>query len=211
MARQDRRVMITVLDAFAISFDSIELNAARAPRAAAIEHAIAIAAPPAPTEPGFYLRDDAGGRFQVDRDTGVISIADPALLEREANAVHRARLLVVERSGQSYELDMSLRLTGAVPQLVSAEDQDFADFVPAKPRRRIALTAAPDQRASTPTPSWSSFAAARASSGPAPLGDENAPFGALIAAPPLQIATATLDLSIEPPPPPSSANAAWPL
>lgn len=190
--------MITVLDAFALSFDSIELNAARAPGA--------------PTEPGFYLRDDAGGRFQVDRDTGVISVADPALLGREANAIHRARLLVVERSGQSYELDMSLRLTSAVPQLVGAEDMDFADFVPARPRRRIALAATPTETISAPVAPWSAFAAAHALVTPAPLGgEENAPFGALIAASPLPAGDAALDLAIEPPPPPSAADANWSL
>jgi hypothetical protein len=194
-----------------LSFDSIELNG-RAPSAAAIEHAIAVAAPPLPTEPGFYLRDDAGGRFQVDHDTGVISIADPALLAREANAIHRARLLVVERSGQCYELDMSLRLTSAVPQLVGAEEMDFTDFVPAKPRRRIALAAAPVETTPAPAAPWSNFAAAHAFATPAPLNaHEDAPFGALIAASLFAAGAAALDLAIEPPPPPSGASAIWSL
>lgn len=200
--------MITVLDAFALSFDSIELSAARAPCAAAIEHAIAIAAPPAPTEPGFYLRDDSGGRFEVDRDTGVISIADAGLLAREANAIHRARLLVIERSGERYELDLNLRLNGIVPQLVGAEEMAFAVEAPATPRRRIALTSAPVEPVPAP---WSAFAAARADGAAPPLGPEDSPFGTLILPGPLPAEAPAVDLTAEPPSPPSAANAAWSL
>lgn len=112
--------MIPPLDPFAQKFDSIEIDRSRAPSPAAIVSAMALAAPP--EAPGFYLLDDAGGRFVVDREMGVVSLADESLLETECGAIHGVRLKVVEPSGASYELPMQLRLTGRVPQMVGAEE-----------------------------------------------------------------------------------------
>ncbi|MGQ0531264.1 MAG: hypothetical protein ACT4OF_01060 [Caulobacteraceae bacterium] len=125
--------MIPPLDPFAQKFDSIEIDPARAPSQAAIDSAMAHLAPPeelltasaaAPdiATAGFYLLDDAGGRFVVDRDMGVVSLADDTLLERERGAVHAVRMRVIEQSGATYELDMQLRITGRVPQMVGAEE-----------------------------------------------------------------------------------------
>ncbi len=112
---------------FAIQFDSIELDPVRAPTAEAIERALAMCAPEeAPMDtPGFYLLDDSGGRFEVDRDLGIVSLKDERLLEREAGSVRAARLRVIEPSGASYELELRLRLTGRIPQLVGGEENDF--------------------------------------------------------------------------------------
>ena len=111
---------------FALQFDSIELDPARAPTRAAIEYALALCTPtPAASEPGFYLLDDAGGRFAIDRDFGVVSLKDESVLEREPGAVHGVRLHVIEPSGASYELAIKLRLTGRIPQMVGGEDNDF--------------------------------------------------------------------------------------
>jgi hypothetical protein len=104
---------------------------------------------------------------------------------------------------------MDLRVSGVVPQLVGAEE--LALTAPAKPRRRIALIAAPEAQAPAPAMAWSAFAAARATGAATPLGAEDAPFGALVAPAPLPASAAALDLSIEQPPSPSVANAIWSL
>src|SRR5690606_20448837 len=134
--------MTQPLDPFAQRFDSIEVSDARAK--AAFEQAVAIAAPRATdfAKPGFYLMKDAGGRFIVDRDMGVVSLADASLLERERGAWHQVRLKVVEASGESYELNMTLRVTGMVPQMVGPDEFAFGgdgvDAPAPPPRRSIA-------------------------------------------------------------------------
>ncbi|MGD9980535.1 MAG: hypothetical protein AB7H66_10495 [Hyphomonadaceae bacterium] len=125
--------MIPPTDPFALKFDAIDVDPERAPARAAIENAMAHVAPqdelltasaaaPEFAQPGFYLLEDAGGRFIVDRDLGVVTLADETLLQRERNAVHGVTLRVVEPSGDSYQLDMQLRITGRVPQMVGGED-----------------------------------------------------------------------------------------
>lgn len=118
--------MIPPLDPFAQKFDSIDVDPARAPAREAIEHAMAHIAPSAAApelpQPGFYLLNDANGRFTVDREMGVVTLADEGLLQSERNAVHGVRLRVIEPSGVSYELDMQLRITGRVPQMIGAEE-----------------------------------------------------------------------------------------
>lgn len=125
--------MIPPLDPFAQKFDSIDVDPARAPAREAIESAMAGLAPidepltasaaaPEFADPGFYLLDDADGRFVVDHEIGVVTLADEALLQRERGEVHGIRLRVIEPSGASYELDMQLRVTGRVPQMVGAEE-----------------------------------------------------------------------------------------
>lgn len=126
MVRQSARTMIPPLDPFAQKFDSIDVDPARAPAREAIEHAMAQIAPSAATpelpQPGFYLLNDANGRFVVDREMGVVTLADETLLQRERNTVHSVRMRVVEPSGASYELDMQLRISGRVPQMIGAEE-----------------------------------------------------------------------------------------
>ncbi len=43
---------------------------------------------PNASEPGFYLLDDCGGRFVVDRDFGLVSLKDASLLEARARGDH---------------------------------------------------------------------------------------------------------------------------
>jgi len=176
--------MIPPLDPFAQQFDSIEIDPARAPSQAAIESAMALSAPreefltvsaaaPDIVQAGFYLLDDAGGRFVVDRDMGVVTLADEALLHSERGDVHAVRLRVVEASGTSYELDMQLRITGRVPQMVGAEE--FAaiagltnDTTVVATRVPVLVTAAepaPAVEARAPQPAhiaWTRFSAAQA-------------------------------------------------
>lgn len=128
--------MMTPPDPFSQRFDSI--NVERAPTSA--------------NEAGFYLADDAGGRFVVDREFGVVSLRDETLLSAELGQVHAVQLRVVESSGHSYVMDLQLRVTGMVPQMVGAEDFGFGGegFTPEP------VKTAPVQRVP-----WAAFAPAR--------------------------------------------------
>src|ERR1700704_5503108 len=104
--------MISSLDPFALSFDSIRIE----PKASA---AHAAASPFSLTgdetsDPGFYLLDDAGGRFTIDRDTGIVTLVHDHVLQLESGAIHPVKLKVIEQSGASYELNFRLRITGRV-------------------------------------------------------------------------------------------------
>ncbi len=141
-------------DPFSASFDSIEIDPTRTPSLSAIEHALAEMAPSAAAPEletaGFYLVDDAGGRFEIDRDMGIISLRDESLLETERFAIHIVRMRVIERSGANYEMEMKLRLTGRVPQMVGAEDALFD--IPGREAAPVAPTAEPQTH-------WTRFAA----------------------------------------------------
>lgn len=163
--------MVTPTDPFAQRFDSIEIDPARAPSQAAIDHALSMCA--VDEEPGFYLVNDAGGRFIVDREMGVVALKDEALLTREHGAIYDARLRVVEPSGATYELELKLRLTGAVPQVVGAEEFGFlADMATATVLTSAPSAISPAPSATTPAVSlaaWSRYAAAHAAPGKADL------------------------------------------
>jgi hypothetical protein len=167
---------IPPLDPFSQRFDSIEVDPTRTPAREAIEHAMAYVAPQTPIEPpapGFYLLNDANGRFVVDREIGVVTLADDSILQAEHNSVHAARLRVIEPSGASYELDMQLRITGRVPQMLGAEE--FAAIAGLTDETilvapRVPLLVVPKQepaaettRATPPTTSavWTRFAVAQ--------------------------------------------------
>jgi hypothetical protein len=155
--------MLGPLDPFALEFDSIVPEGALA--ACAFEEGAAA--------PGYYLSDDAGGRFVVDHETGVISLADDSVLTFEAGSVHRACLSVIEPSGIAYELTLHLKLSGRVPQMVEAPA--FAADLP------VLELEAELQPELPPTP-FTQFEACRASeSRVQTLGDEDAAFGTLLA------------------------------
>jgi len=189
--------MIAPPDPFAQNFDSIEIDPARAPSPAAIERATTLAGEEIQ---GFHLLDDAGGRFVIDREMGVISLKDKTLLERERGAVHAVRLRVIEPSGARYELDLRLSVTGLVPQMVGAEE-DFAF---------LCETSAPGAVAPTPHVPWTRYAAVNGACANARLDDDASPLGALLSyeLPPIGAAPASLALA-ETPPAPSPAAATW--
>lgn len=163
--------MIPPLDPFTQNFDAVD--PAQAPTRQAIENAMAHVAP-REEKPGFYLLNDANGRFTVDREIGVVTLADETLLQSERNAVHGVRLRVVEPSGATYELDMQLRITGRVPQMLGAEefaaiagltDETIlvAPRVPVLviPKDEPVVVAAPRTEAPVTTASWTRFAVAQ--------------------------------------------------
>ena len=167
-------------------------------------------------EPGFYLVDDAGGRFSVDRQWGIVSVANDDVLAREPGSVHRVTLRVIEQSGARYELPMQLRLTGRVPQMVGADEfamlasmaDGLADQIASNAAAPIAMPSAP-----VPAPhtiAWSQFAAACAKPGKGALPEHDR-----FIAPPLpnmnpRFADAGLAMP-ENPPAPAPVDADWSL
>ncbi len=199
-------------DPFALNFDSIDVDPTRAPSKDAIERALAFCAPaedallaPSAATPEmggamYSLIDDAGGRFAIDRDFGFVSLKDETLLQRERGAVYPVRMRVVEASGASYELDLKLRLTGRVPQVVGAEEFGFIADITAE--------ATPDLPAAPPPRvTWSAFAAAAGAQTKATL-PVSGPYGALFTVTLPRVAVSA-DLHIEAPPAPAPATAAW--
>ena len=168
--------------------------------------------PSALPEPGFHLIDDVEGRFVVDQQWGIISLANDDVLAREAGNVHGVRLRVIESSGASYELSMQLRITGRVPQMLGAEE--FG------PLAALTDTLMPDLHGAlggqalapkprTPNIAWNTFSAALASAGKAPLPQARRTF---IAAdlPPVLPTNATLSFA-DAAPSVMPANVAWSL
>lgn len=112
--------MIPPPDPFAQEIDSIEIDPSRAPERTTAHVSPYLTQPEA--APGFYLLDDANGRFVIDRDIGVVTLADEDILRSERNAVHGVKLRVIEPSGATYELEMQLRISGRVPQMIGADE-----------------------------------------------------------------------------------------
>lgn len=200
--------MIPPLDPFAQKFDSIDVSAGAA---SAYEQALALSAPsaaaPETAPPGFYLLNDANGRFVVDRDLGIVSLRDAALLASENGAVHGVRMRVVENSGASYELDMQLRVTGMVPQMVGAEDLTFGTPAP-----RPAPSVTPTPQTARQQIAWATFSATHDAGGaPASLSACGAaPYGALLTAPTPRISVSGASLALgQTPFPPSGKDAVW--
>lgn len=189
-------------DPFSAFFDSVELDPATKPSPETIERAIAFCGPPQERAPGFYLIEDAGGRFLVDPLIGVISLRDEAILERERGAIHTARLLVIEQSGERYELDLRLRLSGRVPQLVSEEDALSDPFAAVEHDEEDVIA--------IPRIHWTRYVAVAGLYTPASLPQSDAPYGALLTVhlPGVAAGFAGLTL-IEDPPPPAARNAIW--
>lgn len=211
--RESAAAMSTPHDPFALSFDSIDIDPARAPARDAIERAMESVGPrfssPPPEAPGFSLTDDAGGRFVVDREFGVISLAGEYVLTSDAGAVHTVRLRVVEPSGAAYELDMRLRVTGMIPRMLDGEEIDFLAGLPALDEAAPMQPAAAAPAAAADV-AWNTYAAFAAPAGaPQPVSGA-APYGAAIGTAPLPggVDSARLHL-FTPLPPPSAVSAVW--
>jgi hypothetical protein len=164
--------MMSAPEEFTATFDNVRVE----PKASS-----------APDAPGFYLLDDCNGRFVIDRDIGVITLAHDHLLTLEAGAVHTARVLVIEMSGANYEMNMRLRMTGRVPQVVGHEDNDALSALAAAPlvdlmtplQKSVHDVTAPEP----PAQPWVRFAVSRFAPGKQALYGETAPFGSLFEVP----------------------------
>lgn len=115
--------------------------------------------------PGFALIDDANGRFVIDAESGFVSVAHEDIVAREHGSTHVVRIRVRESSGESYEMDMRLTITGIVPRMTGADS--FGDFAVEAPRA-VNAPAAP-QAQTPPAPftlsHWMGYAAFAAESG----------------------------------------------
>lgn len=186
--------MNTPRDPFSDAFDSIQIDPAKAPSAEAFDRAMSYYAPmvssaaaPDRETPGFYLINDADGRFVVDRDTGVVSLRDESILESEMGQIHAAQLRVVESTGHIYTLDLSLRLTGRVPQMAGSEDLLAGFGIECEALTVTQHDAGYDDDEeehesadeTVRIVSWAGFTATKGYIKPM-LGSEHAPFGALI-------------------------------
>ncbi|HVZ99860.1 MAG TPA: hypothetical protein VG841_06055 [Caulobacterales bacterium] len=150
--------------------------------------------------PGFFLLNDANGRFVVDREMGVISVASAEVLETERDSIHVVRLKVVEASGSEYELDLRLKLNGYVPQI--AEAGEFGELPPLAP----IADAEPAPVPCAPFTRFRAFELGRVG----PLGPEDAAFGALIEPPALSSAASHAALALDAAIPASAArHARW--
>ncbi|QGZ97088.1 hypothetical protein [Terricaulis silvestris] len=207
-------------DPFSALFDALDVDLVRAPDA--LDHALAIAAPTAAapdlTSSGFYLIDDVGGRFEVDREFGVITLKDESILATEHGAIHSVRLRVIEQSGARYDMDMRLRLTGRVPQMVGAEDNAFLvglasgethQAAPVAPQAVAAPQTVARLSVEVPAPfaSWTRYAAAHAAPGKAELVRTRRTF---ISAELPAIAADIAALSIDEALPPVGLRGPWP-
>ncbi|MGE0044725.1 MAG: cadherin repeat domain-containing protein [Hyphomonadaceae bacterium] len=158
---------------------------------------------------GHTLIDDCGRRFTIDPDTGIISLADPAVARRERGAVHAVRVRSIDPFGGVYESTFHLRIAEPLPEVVLPDGADPLGL-PAIEAAVHPLTLAPPPIA--PMKAWCEISAAlgavRAKTG----ARESAPFGAALEAP---LAYPSLDLAYAPlaldgpPPAPAAKNARW--
>ena len=215
--------MISPPDPFALSFDSIAIEPKRhadAETMAAFAAHTTDEAPPAPKPaadgPGFYLIDDANGRFTIDKGMGIVSLQHEHLLSIEAGAIHPVRIKVIEMSGANYEMTLRLRMTGRVPQIVGGEDNDMLAGLASEPLRdlltpqekAIQAEVAPEPR-SLP---WQRYSAFSMLPGKQALYGETAPFGDILHTllPDVYLEASQLNLPA-PLPEPSAAVAEWAL
>ncbi|MFN9911806.1 MAG: cadherin domain-containing protein, partial [Pirellulaceae bacterium] len=59
----------------------------------------------------YSLVDDAGGRFAINSSTGVVTVANGTLLNREAAASHNITVRVTDTAGATYDEVMSVTIT----------------------------------------------------------------------------------------------------
>src|SRR5205814_2064904 len=59
----------------------------------------------------YILTDDAGGRFAVDASTGVITVADGSLLDREAAASYDVTVRATSADGSTSDATFTINLT----------------------------------------------------------------------------------------------------
>ncbi|MFT3728652.1 MAG: hypothetical protein QM759_12580 [Terricaulis sp.] len=170
-------------------------------------------------KPGFYLLNDAGGRFVVDPDTGVVMLSDEGILDTERGMVHCAQLRVIEPSGYTYTLDLELRLTGRVPQMAGSEDLLAGFGIECEALTLTEIAGAYDEyddedgydAEPVRIVSWAGFTATKGYIKPM-LGSEHAPFGTLIELwiPGAGAGFASLTM-MDDVPPPQSRTAIWSL
>ncbi len=59
----------------------------------------------------YALIDNAGGRFAIDANTGVITVADGTLLDFEAATSHGISVRVTDQGGLSFDRNFTIAVT----------------------------------------------------------------------------------------------------
>ncbi|MFC5556094.1 CARDB domain-containing protein, partial [Methylobacterium iners] len=72
----------------------------------------------------YDLVDNAGGRFTIDAASGVITVANGSLLDRESAFAHSIRVRVTDQLGQQYEESFSIAV-GDVNEFAVTAPQDI--------------------------------------------------------------------------------------
>lgn len=171
-------------------------------------------------EPTFVLLDDAGGRFAIDPDTGVVTLASDDLLQTDFGQIFEARLRGRELTGDIYEMSLRLCITGHVPKIADSAFNDAFQLppmtppefeaAPAPPAPKITIVApeldlAPTGAAHFPLLTYVDSAEIACS----PLAEDE-PFGALRLFEASDIDQIAVDVALPAPTPaPASAAAHW--
>ncbi len=74
----------------------------------------------------FSLSDDAGGRFQINAETGVIAVAATGLLDHEESNLHTVTVLVTTSTGDEVSADFSLAVLDVNEAPTARQDSGFA-------------------------------------------------------------------------------------
>jgi hypothetical protein len=61
----------------------------------------------------YSLIDDAGGRFEIDPDSGVVTVAEPGLIDYEASQSHTIKVLASSSDGSSSTLSITIQIGNA--------------------------------------------------------------------------------------------------
>ena len=95
--------------------------------------AASAADPDAGDDVTYSLLDDAGGRFAIDPDSGVVTVADGATIDFEADSSHLIRVVAESTDGSTSEQDFSIQISDvneggslSMAPASGAEDQAIA-------------------------------------------------------------------------------------
>ncbi|RXQ96530.1 tandem-95 repeat protein [Ancylomarina salipaludis] len=76
----------------------------------------------------YFLLDDAGGRFKINRSTGVVTVADASLIDFETNASHVIRIEARSTDGSVIAADFTITVTD-VDGSVGDTDHSIANLI----------------------------------------------------------------------------------
>ena len=78
--------------------------------------------------PCYSLTDDAGGRFQIDPVTGVVSVLDPALLDYETEVSHTVTVRAESSDGSTSDSTFTIDLMDDQTEFVASQLIDTNSF-----------------------------------------------------------------------------------
>lgn len=163
----------------------------------------------APARATHTLLDDSARRFVIDPDSGIIGLADPAVVRRERGQIHAVRVRSIDPFGGIYESTFHLRIAEPLPEVVLPDGADPLGLPPLEAFEHTLMLAPPPV---APMKAWTEIAAAVGAVRTRASAREAAPYGAALveplAYPSLDLAYAPLALD-EAMPQPAAKNARW--